>query len=215
MSDAGFLATPEHSAEVQQLFDEDIAEQGYVMNCSRLWSYQPATLNGLFGLMRQTVSTAKLTMRQRGILVTACASTLRDGYCSMAWGAKLAREAGPLAASAGVRGHDEGLSDDERAMAAWARKIVRDPNATTMDDIEALRNTGFSDPQIFAMTVFVALRLAFSTVNDALGAQPDAELFDAAPEEVAAAVTFGRPRAPWRDGRDFRDLDGPRRTNGD
>jgi hypothetical protein len=41
--------------------------------------------------------------------------------------------------------------------------------------------------------VFVALRLAFSTVNDALGARPDAEVFSVAPEDVAAAVTYGRP----------------------
>lgn len=32
----------------------------------------------------------------------------------------------------------------------------------------------FDDGQVFAITTFVALRLAFSTANDALGAQPDA-----------------------------------------
>ena len=35
--------------------------------------------------------------------------------------------------------------------------------------------------------------LAFSTVNDALAAQPDAELLRAAPPEVRSAVTYGRP----------------------
>jgi hypothetical protein len=43
------------------------------------------------------------------------------------------------------------------------------------------------------ISVFVALRLAFSTVNDALGATPDAQLRRDAPLEVAAAVNFGRP----------------------
>jgi hypothetical protein len=38
----------------------------------------------------------------------------------------------------------------------------------------------------------VALRQAFSTVNDALGAQPDSELVDRVPAEVRQAVTFGR-----------------------
>jgi len=41
------------------------------------------------------------------------------------------------------------------------------------------------------MTVFVALRLAFSTINDALGAQPDPQLFESAPAQVAAAVNYG------------------------
>jgi hypothetical protein len=41
--------------------------------------------------------------------------------------------------------------------------------------------------------VFVALRIAFATVNDALGARPDRTLSERAPEAVRAAVTFGRP----------------------
>jgi hypothetical protein len=37
--------------------------------------------------------------------------------------------------------------------------------------------------------------VAFSTVNDALGAQPDAELAQSLPSEVREAVTYGRPVA--------------------
>jgi hypothetical protein len=40
--------------------------------------------------------------------------------------------------------------------------------------------------------VFVALRLAFSTVNDALGVPPDAALRSSAPDTVLDTVTFGR-----------------------
>ena len=61
--------------------------------------------------------------------------------------------------------------------------------------LAALREAGLDDGQIFAVTTFVALRLAFSTVNDALGAQPDAPLAAALPPEVREAVTFGRPPA--------------------
>lgn len=77
-------------------------------------------------------------------------------------------------------------------MAAWARKVATDPNATEAD-IQALRETGLGDGQIFAVTAFVALRLAFSTVNDALGAQPDAQLAASVPPEVREAVTYDRP----------------------
>ncbi len=53
------------------------------------------------------------------------------------------------------------------------------------------------DAQIFAMTTFVALRLAFSTVNDALGAAPRRRkhLCATVPDQVLAAVSFGRPPA--------------------
>ena len=77
-------------------------------------------------------------------------------------------------------------------MASWARKVVRDPNATTAADVQELRDTGLSDEQVFAITAFTALRVAFSTINDALGAAPDAQLVGSLPSEVSQAVTYGR-----------------------
>ncbi|MGB8178872.1 MAG: hypothetical protein WCF63_01755, partial [Acidimicrobiales bacterium] len=88
---------------------------------------------------------------------------------------------------------DDGLDDSERALATWARRVASDPNGVTEGDVEELRIAGFSDTQIFAITVYVAGRLAFSTVNDALGAQPDHELAAGVPREIRDAVHYGRP----------------------
>jgi SAM-dependent methyltransferase/alkylhydroperoxidase family enzyme len=192
---AGFLGVADVSADAQRLYDDDVEELGYVMNASKLWAYQPATQVGLFDLMGQAVRAGLLTFRQRGILATACASALGDAYCSLAWGKKLAGDAGADLAGGVLRGDDELLDVSERALARWARRITRDPNATDARDVEALRDAGFDDRQIFAITVFVALRIAFSTVNDALGARPDRALGDSVPEPVRDAVTFGRPVA--------------------
>lgn len=189
----GFLGVPEPTAEARRIFDKDVAELGYVMNVSRLWAYQPATATGLFDLLRQANSTAGLSLRQRFILVAACAPALGDSYCSLVWGCKLAEASDAQTAGGVLRGTDDGLSAGEQVMAGWARKVARDPNATRAADVQALRDAGFSDPQIFTITVFVALRLAFSTVNDALGVRPDAALRSTAPAAVLDAVTFGRP----------------------
>jgi len=59
-----------------------------------------------------------------------------------------------------------------------------------------LREVGLGDREIFEATSFIAFRLAFSTVNDALGAAPDKQLVDEAPELVRAAVSYGRPPSP-------------------
>lgn len=189
----GFLAAPQTTAEAQRIFDEDVAEIGYVMNVSRLWAYQPATVTGLFNLLRQANSTDNLSLRQRFILVSACASAFGDSYCSLIWGTKLAQASDAHTAAGVLRGVDDDLSPSERAMARWARKVARDPNATTAADVQALRDAGFSDSQIFTITVFVALRLAFSTVNDALGVLPDAALRSTVPAAVLDAITAGRP----------------------
>jgi len=194
MSGTGFLDIPEPNAEAQHVFDEDVAEVGYVMNLSRLWAYQPATLTGLFELLGQIASAQELDVRQRGILVAACASAYGDSYCALMWGSRLAEATDARTASGVLRDDgDSGLTASERAMASWARKVARDPNHTSAADVQALRGAGFGDAQIFAITAFVALRIAFSTVNDALGVRPDGQLRSTAPEAVLDAVTWGRP----------------------
>ena len=190
-----FLSEPAPSPGMQALYDEDLADDGYVSNVSRLWAHQPGTIKQLFELMSQAFRPSGLAFRQRGILVTATASSLGDSYCSLAWGGKLSGAADAATAAGVLTGRDDGLTEQEQAMAAWARQVARDPNATTPADVQALRDAGLDDGQIFAITAFVALRLAFSTINDALGAQPDAQLAQSLPAEVRAAVTYGRPTA--------------------
>jgi uncharacterized peroxidase-related enzyme len=188
----GFLASPPETPETRRLFDDDLAGMGYVMNTTRLWAHQPGALHALSELMEETTRAGSLSFRQRAVLVTSAAAALGDSYCSLAWGKKLAEAAGPEVAAAVIDGRTEGLEDDESALATWARQLGRDPNAITTDDVERLRKAGFGDGQIFAVTVYVALRLAFSTVNDALGAVPDSELSAGVPQEVRSAVSFGR-----------------------
>jgi len=190
-----FLQEPPASPQARELYDEDLADDGYVWNVTRLWAHQPDTLKSLFEVMSQAFRPSGLTFRQRGILVAATASALGDSYCSLAWGGKLGKASDPALAAGVLTGSDAGLTDQERAMAVWARKVARDPNATTPADIEALRDSGLDDGQIFAVTAFVALRLAFSAINDSLGAQPDAQLARSLPSEVREAVTYGRPVA--------------------
>jgi alkylhydroperoxidase family enzyme len=188
-----FLGQPPITPQVQALYDEDVADSGYVWNVSRLWAYQPETVRRLFELMSEAFRPSHLAFRQRGILVTAAASALGDSYCSMAWGGKLAGASDAALAAGVLTGRDGELGEQEKAMAAWARQIVKDPNATTLADVQALRDARLNDEQIFAITAFVALRLAFSTINDALGAQPDRQLVESLPHGIVGAVTYGRP----------------------
>src|SRR6476469_11241525 len=118
-----FLREPPVSADVRALYDEDLEDDGYIWNVSRLWAHQPGTVKQLFGLMSQAFGPAGLTFRQRGILVTAAASALGDSYCSLAWGGKLGKASDAALAAEVLNGSDAGLTDQEKAMTAWARKI--------------------------------------------------------------------------------------------
>ncbi|HET6651281.1 MAG TPA: hypothetical protein VFH10_01470 [Nocardioides sp.] len=189
----GFLEIPPTSADVRRLYDDSIAQQGFLMNLTRLWAHHPSLHRGLFDLVGQAVRAGELTFRQRAILVVAAASAFGDGYCSLAWGERLSGVVGGDVAGQVLRGDDGWLDPAERALAGWARSVARDPNATEARDVQPLRDAGYDDAQVFAITVFVALRLAFATVNEALGARPDTELLATVPASVLHAVTYGRP----------------------
>jgi uncharacterized peroxidase-related enzyme len=191
----GYLAEPEPTDDVRRSYRDDVDELGFVMNGTRLWAHQPQSQADLFALMGRVLRPLAPDARRRAVLVAACAAAHGDSYCALAWGDRLARATDPEVAAAVLRGDDRGLTPPERALARWARAVVRDPNGTTAADVQALRDAGFSDAEVFAATAFVALRLAFSTVNDALGVRPDAEIAARAPAAVREAVTFGRPVA--------------------
>lgn len=178
-------------------YADDRESDGYVWNVTRLWGWRADVYRDFAALRATLMGSSSLTDRDWAVLVTAAASQLGDSYCALAWGAKLsgltdAETAGRLVANEPA----PALSEREQALAAWARRMVDDPNATTAEEVTRLRAVGLGDKEIFEATAFVAFRLAFSTVNDALGVAPDRQLADAAPAPVRDAVRFGRPPAP-------------------
>jgi uncharacterized peroxidase-related enzyme len=171
-------------------------ERGYVMNYMRLWAWRPALHRSFVALRTQLMETTTLSKRELAVLVCAMARSLGDSYCALAWGERLAQASDAATAAALLRdGHADTLSEREQALAQWAQQVVYDPNATSPRDIERLREAGLAEEEIFDATLFVAFRQAFSTVNDALGAEPDGELAQEVPPEVRRAVTFGRAPA--------------------
>jgi uncharacterized peroxidase-related enzyme len=188
-----FLSNPPEDDAVRALFADVESEEGYVMNFVRLWAWRP-DIHTAFSSARQLLaSTTQLKPRDIAILNSTTASTFGDAYCSIAWGSKLAGLTDPATAAALLQGNETpALTERERALQAWAAAVVSDPNSTTRDDVEAMRAAGLTEAEIFEATLFVAFRLAFVTVNDALGARPDRRLAQEAPAPVLASVTFGR-----------------------
>lgn len=175
----------------------DRDSDGYVWNVTRLWGWRADVYRDFAALRASLMASSSLTDRDWAVMVTATASQLRDSYCSLAWGAKLAGLTdAETAAQLLANEPAPALSEREQALAAWTRRLVDDPNATTAEDVARLRAVGLDDREVFEATTFVAFRLAFSTVNDALGAKPDRQLVDAAPAPIREAVRYGRPPAP-------------------
>ena len=183
-------ATPEAAAYLEQ----ERASMGYLMNFERAWAWRPDAADAFVGTRKRLMDGSTLVLREFAVLVCATARALGDSYCALAWGARLAKLSDPMIAAEVLRGVEPAsLTARERALRRWAEHVVKAPNDTQPGDVEALRAAGFSDKEVFEATLFISLRLAFSTVNDALGARPDAELVASVPPQVREAVTFGRP----------------------
>jgi uncharacterized peroxidase-related enzyme len=190
-----FISEP-NTPDASAFLAHEKAATGYVMNAERAWAWRP-DIATIFAAMRQQLTDrSSLSPREVAALVCATARAVGDSYCSLAWGGRLAKLASPALAAAVLRDGDATeLSPRERALARWTAQVVRDPNGSNRGQVDGLRETGLSDREIFEATAFIALRMAFSTINDALGARPDRELAEATPPEVRAAVTYGRPIA--------------------
>jgi len=191
-----FLHQPPSTAATECLYRSDRDAAGYVMNLSRAWAWRPDIAEAFSALRRALTSQTSLTTRETAVIVCATAASLGDAYCALAWGSRLAAEADPATAAAVLTSaSSDGLSAREGALACWARMLVMNPNATTASDVAGLRAAGLSDLDIFDATALAAFRLAFSTINDALGVAPDVQIARAAPAPVRQAVRFGRPCA--------------------
>lgn len=190
---AGFLSPAPETPGATALYEADLADEGFVMNLTRVWAHRPdlsALMTGLIGAAGE-----HLTLREKGILICSLAATIDDSYCALAWGNRLAEDAGEDVAHAVLTGDNSLLDPREIALAQWARQVAQNPAGSSAQQVALLRDAGYDDATILTLTVYVAARIAFATVNDALGAQPDRALLDAASPQVAAAVQFGRPVA--------------------
>lgn len=144
------------------------------------------------GLFAAMADAAGLTPRDSAVIVIAQAAAIGDPYCAVAWDKRLSDWADPQTAVAALTADDEPFSEREQALAAWARTVARPPGSSTPHDIQRLRDAGFKGPQIVALTIFACLRTAFSSINNALGARPDAGLAETLDPAVRAAITWGR-----------------------
>jgi uncharacterized protein YciW len=188
-----FLGEPPQSDLLERFYEKERRDDGYVRNTTRVWCWRPDVLRAFYDARAVLMADSELSWADAAVLFAAAAAAREDSYCALHWGGQVAADFGTDTAVAVVR--DDLLAVDPRvaALAGWARRVARDPNAVTAQDVDELRAVGLTDKAVCEATMLVAWRVAFLTVNDALGAAPDAELAAAVPPELRAAVTFGRP----------------------
>lgn len=188
-----FLNEPEIDATVQAAYAANTNDAGYLMNYAHAWAWRQDVADHFLAARKLVAGSTTLSAAEVAVVNAAVAGARRDAACSLAWGTTLAGHRDPVTAANLLGGTAAGLSDRERALAAWATAVATDPNATGTADVDELRAVGFDDREIAEATMLAVFRLAFTSFNAALGVTPDDELVTRAPAEVRQAVTRSRP----------------------
>lgn len=179
----------------REMYEGAVEGHGYLPNMTRLFGHRPEVMAAWSALIHAI--RGNMDLRRYELVTLAAARALRSSYCMLAHGTVLLQNGlAPDALRAIAEGSaDTGLTEAERAIMAYAEKVVRDATAVTPGDIDALRAHGLSDAEIFDIAAAAAVRCFFSKTLDALGAQPDRSYAALAPD-LRAVLTVGRPIAP-------------------
>ena len=187
---------PEDGAagEVAAAYTRDRETLGYVANYTRVFANRPAVLEGWRALNGGIK--ASMDPRRYELATVAAALRLRSSYCSLAHGKVLAEQFdGPAAVATLVTAPAAApLAAVDRAVMALADKVAAGAAHMTEDDLAELRDLGVDDTDILDVILAAAARCFFSSVLDAVGAEPDA-VFRSLDPAVRDALTVGRPIA--------------------
>jgi uncharacterized peroxidase-related enzyme len=185
----------EAAGEVKAMYDKDLAAQGYVANYTRAFSPRPEVLRGWLAL--KDAITSGMDPRLYELATVAAATAIRSSYCSLVHGQILAARYYPAEKVASIAGDEsaEALNAADAAVVRFARKVAEQAEKVTQEDVDELRDLGFSDDDVFNVILAAAARCFFSKVLDATGTLPDAVLHDI-PEQLRSALTVGREITP-------------------
>jgi uncharacterized peroxidase-related enzyme len=187
---------PEEAAgEVKALYDHDLAAHGYVANFTRAFSCRPEVLQGWLGL--KNAITSGMDPRLYELATVAAATAIKSSYCSLVHGRILASGYCSAEEVVNIAGNDVAgaLGAADAAVVRFARKVAEEAEKITQEDVDGLRDLGFSDADVFNIILASAARCFFSKVLDATGTLPDAALHEI-PDQLRSALTVGREIAP-------------------
>ena len=163
----------------KELYDEAMAEDGYIANQALLFSLNPAARRAWQQLVR--AMRADMDLRRYELVTLAAARQLRCQYCVSAHAARLIESEIFDRAQVEAITRDfrsAGLDPAEVAIMAFAEKLTIDANRIMPDDVGVLRAHGLSDAEIFNVTLAAAARTFYSKVLQAMAAEPDEVLAD-------------------------------------
>ena len=177
--------------DVLAMYEHFQGKYGFVPNYAKLFSHRPEVMQ----LWADLLNGVRRNMdRRRFELVTvAAAMAVKSTYCSLAHGKALSeyfsiRDLIAILDDAA----DSPLSDAEKCMVGFARKIAHDASSVTRDEVDRLKAHGYGDAEIFDIASVATARCFFAQLCEGLGAAGD-HAYSSLDPRLRAALSVGRP----------------------
>jgi len=178
--------------DVLAMYERQQREWGYVPDYAKVFCHRPEVM-ARWGRMLAEIK-RPVDPRRLELVTFAVAHQLHHSSCSLAHGSALAKIIGKDAVIAIAMGeHSEVLTDAERAIVEFARRIARDASAITYSDVSELKEIhGLRDEEIFDIAAIAASRCFFTKLLDTLGSEPDRPFMEL-DDDLRRTLTVGRP----------------------
>ncbi|MEX2124596.1 MAG: hypothetical protein WD795_11950 [Woeseia sp.] len=185
------IAPADAKDEVRSMYAHQQSAWGFVPNYAKVFCHRPEVLARWGRLLAEI--RRPMDDRRFELVTFAAAHELRHTACALAHGRALTDFFDEDAVRAMAVGDAcEELTDAERAMMHFARKVATDASRITSGDVAVLRSHGLSDEEIFDVAATAAGRAFFTKLLDSLGVEADAG-FLKMDEDLRESLTVGRP----------------------
>ena len=186
------VSDAEAEGEIAQIYADERASMGMVMEATRCWSARPDMLAPVEHLLHQLRNGFSLGLVNFRLITLIVAKHVPSSYCSHVYFRSLSNALGRDTVLAIHRDfRNAGLTPAEVAMLAYAEQIAIDASQITEADIVELRSHGFSDLNIADIALAASYRCFMSRYFDAVGATVEPSFLDDDPA-VRAEMAVGK-----------------------
>jgi len=177
--------------EVRTMFARQQDHYGYVPGYARVFCYRPEIMQ-LWAQLQAGIK-RRVELRRFELVTFAAANALRSSLCSLAHGKVLTQFIPAQDVQALARGETpNSVTTAELAMIGFARKVARDAATVTVNDVDDLKQHGFSDADVFDIAAIAAARAFFTKLLDAVGVDGDEPMLNI-DSRFRETMMVGRP----------------------
>ena len=166
--------------DLRERIEEETERAGFTPNVFSAYGYKPSHFRAFFAYYDALVEDTPLAREEVEMVVVATSGVNDCLYCVVAHGAlcRVYAEAPKLADQLATNHRQADVSDEHRAMLDFAVKLTESPERVTDDDLQALRDAGFSQEEVWdigAVTAFFNLSNRMASLADM---RPNDEFYD-------------------------------------